>query len=554
MPPDEARYGEIALALYEGRAPSLVPMSNGRVYPDKPPGYFWAINASALLLGEFHEGAVRLPSVAGGVLGVLGVVLIATPLAGPAAALLGALLLLATVAFSWQMRFAQMDMLVAGIVSLMMACLFRSWLHGERWWCLPAFLLLGAGAFIKGPVALIGLLAFIIWAVGTGRPRSVFNVPAAAGLVVLAAGFSVWVWRASIQLDALGPDVRQAYWQSMFGTHVMERLTGSVAHDKPWWAFGRMLPMAVLPATPLFLLLLQPSLRKRLQPGARTLAGFALVWAATYLVVLSVPAGKRDIYLLPHFPAWGLLGAVLATVLPFAARHFIDGWCGVVALAGAILGIGALLIASDPTRIEVWGASMPRIQRLFEDANGSLQISGVEADFLVYGATLVVLSLMGLFAMAKSRRSLALGLCALLCAVMIHGTAAWLIPHGNRLFSRRAVAEMVRGEWTRRQSEGPVYFFHHLDEGVPFYLRMPTPEVPSQAHLPEFKRLDPGLSPHRELAAGAVAKALEEHGALVIARSRDLERFHLREGVDYREVDRCTAGTDKQFVLLERLP
>ena len=70
-PPDEPRFGLVAREMLE-RGDPIVLSRNGRLYTDKPPLFFWAIDAFAILRGgTVDETAARLPSLLGAVLALL---------------------------------------------------------------------------------------------------------------------------------------------------------------------------------------------------------------------------------------------------------------------------------------------------------------------------------------------------------------------------------------------------------------------------------------------------------------------------------------------------
>src|SRR5262249_50242908 len=71
-PREEPRFGLVAREMLE-RGDPIVLSRNGRLYTDKPPLFFWAIDAAALLLrgGQVDEAAARLPSLLGSVLALL---------------------------------------------------------------------------------------------------------------------------------------------------------------------------------------------------------------------------------------------------------------------------------------------------------------------------------------------------------------------------------------------------------------------------------------------------------------------------------------------------
>ncbi|MCK5008988.1 MAG: glycosyltransferase family 39 protein, partial [Deltaproteobacteria bacterium] len=68
--PDEPRYAQVAKEMMES-GNWILPHLNSRVYPDKPPVFFWLIALSSKIKGEVTSFSARFPSALAAVLGVL---------------------------------------------------------------------------------------------------------------------------------------------------------------------------------------------------------------------------------------------------------------------------------------------------------------------------------------------------------------------------------------------------------------------------------------------------------------------------------------------------
>lgn len=77
-PSDEPRFGLVAAEMAASGDPVLL-SRNGRLYVEKPPLFFWAINAVAPLVGGVNETAARLPSVGAAILAMLLILQIGGP-------------------------------------------------------------------------------------------------------------------------------------------------------------------------------------------------------------------------------------------------------------------------------------------------------------------------------------------------------------------------------------------------------------------------------------------------------------------------------------------
>src|SRR5438093_4432490 len=69
-PPDEPRFALVAKEMRERGDYSVLSLNN-RLYTDKPPLFFWAINGAGRLVGGIDEWAARLPSAVATALSLL---------------------------------------------------------------------------------------------------------------------------------------------------------------------------------------------------------------------------------------------------------------------------------------------------------------------------------------------------------------------------------------------------------------------------------------------------------------------------------------------------
>ena len=161
--PDEPRFGQVAREMIQRGDPFVLHV-NGEPYSDKPPLHIWITVATTLLRGEdgkdISSFATRLPSVLGGLIGLLATYGIALILfRSTRTAFLSTIALATTLMYSWQAGRAQLDMLMAGwaIVAVL------AWLLAERAETRPrrigawaAFWVAAAlGTLSKGPPAVI---------------------------------------------------------------------------------------------------------------------------------------------------------------------------------------------------------------------------------------------------------------------------------------------------------------------------------------------------------------------------------------------------------------
>mgnify|MGYP001026504824 CR=1 FL=1 len=121
--PNEPVYGEGVREMMV-RGDYFLPYVNGIIYSDKPIFYFWAMLASCRLAGGLSEAALRLPSVAAGVLLVLLVYRLGRRIFGIRAGFLGGAFLATSVMFWWHSQYIQMDQLLSLLIAGAMALFF----------------------------------------------------------------------------------------------------------------------------------------------------------------------------------------------------------------------------------------------------------------------------------------------------------------------------------------------------------------------------------------------------------------------------------------------
>jgi len=338
--PDEPRYAQVAREIYSGGS-FLVMHLCGQPYPDKPPLLFWLAGLGGWL-GRWHELVLRLPSV----------------------------------------------LAVAGTAWLVAVLARRWWGPAEAAWAPALFLGMGLVTEIGGRLQIDPLLTFLCTLAivlvsapgeGTRRSRDLALAGAAAGLAALAKGPVAWLniafplvaWR--LLLPGAWPRTRRRDWavlallailpvllwagaaslaepsmgRELFFSQHAGRVTdvGERHPGPPWKHLERML-LLVLPWT--FLVAL--GIGRAVRALRQTLRGeevdrglvLALAWLLPLFLFYSAIPPKRDLYLLPVYPALALLAAG-----PLAAameRGRLPRWVGVsTAAVLAILGLGLTL-------------------------------------------------------------------------------------------------------------------------------------------------------------------------------------------------------------------
>jgi 4-amino-4-deoxy-L-arabinose transferase-like glycosyltransferase len=330
--PDEARYAYVAREMGE-HGFWFVPHLHGEPYPDKPPLYFWAVNACAFVLGGSVGGvSARLPTLLGAVLALWGAARLSERWRSREAAWRTAAVLLTCYLFWHEGGWGRLDMLLCGL-QVASVCLLFSYNDAGRWWRpATAWLLMGLAVLVKGPVGLVvpaGIYAFGTWAMG--KPRLLARWHWAWGFLLAAALPGAWLamaWRQGAPPE---------YFQAMFGA----KSFGRVLHDhhaQPFYYYATTFVPDFLPWT-VFL----PAAWAGLGKGAlRRVLG---AWLLFVVLLFTLFVGKRNIYIMAAIPAAAMLvGAGWEGLGRLSPRWTgITGWIamGFAGLLGAAEAVAA---------------------------------------------------------------------------------------------------------------------------------------------------------------------------------------------------------------------
>ncbi len=340
--PDEPYFGEGAREMVvDGHW--AVPHVGGVVTTDKPPLFFWLIALFSLPFGAVSSVTARLPSV----LAAIGTAALTMRLGRRMGAADGGALagfVLAVTYLSWdKSRSAQIDALLCFLVlvavSALEACRSGD-ADGRRagllFWTASALAVLA-----KGPVGVLVPLGIAIVTLafdrrlGTWRRFAPFSGPLLFVAIVAA-------WMA---LATIGGHGEYSVWGA-FERHVLERAVQGLHHRQPPWYYLEVLPVQLLPWSGLVPGALLLAWRRRGAGPDR----FLLVFALFVILFFTIPTEKRNLYVLPAFPAFALLFWRIAEA---ASRRRLDAgaegihprWVTIpLGFTGAALAVGGVAL------------------------------------------------------------------------------------------------------------------------------------------------------------------------------------------------------------------
>ena len=293
--PDEGRYAGVAWDMLRSGS-HMVPLLDGMPYFHKPPLYYWLTELSFTVFGV-HPWAARLPSLLASWAAIAALYGFVRRYRDAATATLTALVLATVPFFYGGSQFANLDMLVAGMITLCVLAAADTVLRVERgeayrWMSLAAAALAGLAVLAKGLIGLVlpGAILFV-WLVWGRRWRGLGALVWPPALLVFAVVAVPWfalmqirypgfydyffVYQHFQRFAATGFNNAQPFWfylPVVVGLSLPWSLWGGGILRKAFWVEGpqrdlRRLALVwfvvVVSIVTLALMLIMPVLRKR---------------------------------------------------------------------------------------------------------------------------------------------------------------------------------------------------------------------------------------------------------------------------------------------------
>jgi 4-amino-4-deoxy-L-arabinose transferase-like glycosyltransferase len=359
--PDEPRYAWIARAM-ASTGDWVTPRLYGQPWFEKPILYYWAA-APGFLLHLPDEWAARLPSAFAALLAAMAIGWLGRNYYGEAAdfprapALLAPLLFSTSVAAIGFARAATPDMLFTAMVTLAMAAaahVLRSARalrpdsdadpispRGDTV-SLPLFgTFLGLAVLAKGPSAiLLAGGAIGLWVLATKRWHEAIRLAHPLAIAAFAIVSLPWYVLCAVR--------NPSFLRVFIGQHNVARyLTPVFQHQQPFWFFGPIILLALLPWTALLGPVALESLRLSNDRSPNGSPGlFFACWAIFPVLFFSLSQSKLPGYILPSVPPLALLTSValvrtLSRPAP-SVRRTAAALGGAIGLTWIVLGLSAL--------------------------------------------------------------------------------------------------------------------------------------------------------------------------------------------------------------------
>jgi 4-amino-4-deoxy-L-arabinose transferase-like glycosyltransferase len=302
--PDEARYAEVAREGLVGPHPWWEPHLAGLSHYDKPPLIYWTTALSFAAFGV-NNFAARLACVLGMLMTLAGVGWFAARRYGARTAFV-ALLVAGTTAHLWAMaRMLSTDMLLTGWITLAIAAWAETRTRGGawRWWWLQVLFWCGA-LWTKATPALVPLGALSLWVylLGDAVDRRALRLPLLLPLAIIPA--TPWF----IAMIELHPELKNFF----LGREVESRISGHISgRSGPVYYYLATSLVSWLPWWPFALAAGWGRIAPAGEPWRERLRrwGPEAAVAGLAFIVFSLIPSKQHTYVLPLAPWIALLMA-----------------------------------------------------------------------------------------------------------------------------------------------------------------------------------------------------------------------------------------------------
>jgi 4-amino-4-deoxy-L-arabinose transferase-like glycosyltransferase len=309
--PDEGRYVGVAWEMALNSDWS-VPLLNGLPFFHKPPLFYWLTAASLSVFGPV-EFAGRIAPIFGAFIGSMAGYIFVRFWLNKEFALAFLVTLLAFPAWFLGAQYANLDMLVAGLISVTTillghVCLLIASNKAYKTWLVVAYACAALGLLAKGLIGVALPAAVIVsWLLLTRQWRSIWKLVSLPGLLLFFAIASPWFIAMHLKYDGFS--------QYFFVEQHFKRFTSSSFNNvRPVYFFPVVLLAIALPWWPWlvrFLWLGGSTSQFRsvaMQNGGgieSKIRSFMWVWFLVILLFFSIPSSK-------------LIGYILPTIVPLA--------------------------------------------------------------------------------------------------------------------------------------------------------------------------------------------------------------------------------------------
>ena len=452
---------------------------------EKPIGHYWLCLPFAWLFGigaaepansAFVEWGVRLPSAISALAALVAVLLLARRIYGTRIAALSVFVTGSMLTFLHLGRLAHIDMPLAAAFAWSMYFLYAGYLEEwkSNWKIYGFYIVLGWGMILKGPLVLIlsGLivLAMMIW---KRRWRMLWEIrPISGGALFLLTALPWYVYE-TIRTDG-------AFFEEFIVNQNFRRFTGigSVYRDgkrMPLLYYFPKMFVGALPWSIVSVCTLAFMFKRIIRLKFRDGSVFLMFWLVTGFVFFSCSALKRGDYLLPLYPALGIMTAAAAIYgtenLPGLTRKWKYCWGVIAAAAGVFL---LLNVTGQLIRAAQWGLRVKVRHLAKSDLENTILISEfinhhLIVCILITAAILAALYYLGRLMENKEWNRALMIFCGAVFIVYFSANA-WITPNSAW---RRTVKPLSSEIRKHIPSDAEVVFLGDFNTELLFFVNRP---------------------------------------------------------------------------------
>jgi len=346
--PDEPRYAQVAREMVE-QGDWILMHFNGKIYPDKPPLFFWLIALLSYLWQGFNSFPVRFPAALFGTFTVLLTFLLGKNLYSTRIGFFSGFILATSLEFAYLSTRANMDTTLTFFTTASLLCFFEWYqYHREergKQKSTKGLLIYGfyigmaLGTLTKGPVGfIIPLFISLIYLLIQKDWKGMRGMKLLPGMILFLVIVLSWYLPA---LSKGGKD----YLNATLLKHSIDRFAIGSSHVRPIYYYLYNFPVDFLPWI-FFLPAAMVYGYSREAIGKRKEFIFLLAWFFVIFLFFSLSKGKRGLYLLPLYPAVSIMiGKLWDDFISTSMDHFrhewisfpLYGFMGLALMAGAAI-------------------------------------------------------------------------------------------------------------------------------------------------------------------------------------------------------------------------
>jgi 4-amino-4-deoxy-L-arabinose transferase-like glycosyltransferase len=345
--PDEGRYVSVAWGMLQS-GDWLTPTLNGLPFFHKPPLFYW-ITAASLQVFGLNEFAARVAPLLGAWCAGAALFLFVGRWIGESSAKRALLALLTQPLFFMAAQFANLDMLVAGCISVTILaladCVLAEPGTRARRSLAVAYLFAALAVLAKGLIGVVlpGLVIGV-WLLVQRRPGSLRRLLWLPGIALFLCIASPWF----IAMQLRFPEFAHYFFVVQ---HFQRYAEGGFNNAQPAWFFGAAIVLLALPWTAW--LLGARRARYWSETGRGAIRSLMWVWLAAVTLFFSLPQSKLVGYILPALPPLAWLAADAADILADRSRVYRNLWrvsAGLAITACIATAAAAALAINYPQR------------------------------------------------------------------------------------------------------------------------------------------------------------------------------------------------------------